>query len=118
MRDEDRDADRLELILRLIDAIDRRLSVIELDRFTTDEDEIDLTSFRLATIGEESNKLSQALKDRHDLPWRAIYGLRNIVFHDYGTILPERIWITATEHLAMLADVCRKELARLEGKQA
>ena len=116
MRDEERDAERLELILRLIDGIIRRLSAIGLEHFEADEDEIDLTSYRLATIGEESHKLSQSLKDRHDLPWRALYGLRNIVFHSYGNIKPERIWIAATENLEMLADVCRAELARLEGQ--
>lgn len=114
MQTEERDAERLELILRLVDGIGRRLSAIDLDTFQDNDDEIDLTSFRLATIGEESNKLSQSLKDRHDLPWQAIYGLRNIVFHSYGGIKPERIWITATENLEMLALACRTELARFE----
>lgn len=113
MRDEDRDAERLELILRLVDGIDRRLSCLSLDDFRASEDEIDLTSYRLATIGEESNKLSQSLKGRHDLPWKAIYGLRNVVTHNYMGIDPERIWIAATERLDALATACRTELARI-----
>lgn len=114
MRDEDRDPERLEVILRLIEGSKRRLSAITIDAFRTSEDEIDLTSYRLAMIGEESNKPSQSLRGRHDLPWEAIYGLRNIVVHNYLGIDPERIWIAATENLDLLATTCRTELARLE----
>jgi uncharacterized protein with HEPN domain len=114
MRDEDRDPERLELILRLIGAIHRRLSAIDLEAFRLSEDEIDLTSYRLAMIGKVTSKLSQSLKERHALPWPAICGLRNIVVHNYLGIEPTRIWIAATEHLGDLASVCRVELSRID----
>lgn len=109
----DRDPDRLELILLLISDIDRRLGKLSIDSFLVDRDERDLTSYRLATIGEEAFKLSDALKERHDLPWNEIYGLRNRVAHDYLGLNPRLIWNTARDGLAGLAAMCRIELDRL-----
>lgn len=114
MEDQDRDAGRLELIIQLIDALDRRLSQITSEKFVANGDEIDLTSYRLSVIGEECNKLSQTIKGRHDLPWQAIYGLRNVVAHNYLAIDPERIWIAATENLAALHRACIIELVKFD----
>lgn len=86
----DRDANRLELILQLIADIERRLATM--------------------TIGEETRQLSDALKSRHDLPWIQIYGMRNVVFHDYVSVDPDLIWGVAKSRLAALEAMCRFEL--------
>ncbi len=106
----DRDANRLEIIAQLIADIERRLETLSLTHFLADRDERDLTAYRLATIGEEAKQLSDALKDRYDLPWRQIYGLRNIVFHNYVSIDPDLIWGVAKSRLGVLKTMCRAEL--------
>ncbi len=108
----DRDADRLKLILTVIADIERRLDAISFEAFLDDRDERDLTSYRLSIIGEESSKLSPALKQRHDLPWTGIYGLRNRVAHHYRSINPRLIWHTARHELNDIAAMCRAELER------
>ncbi len=114
MRHDAGDESHLEQILELIAHIDRRLSGLDRDRFSQDRDEVDLTAYRLAAIGEATQKLSAALKDRHpQIPWRAIYGMRNIVAHDYGAVLPDRIWNVTDGQLDELEQVCAVELARL-----
>ena len=109
-----RDIDRLELIVELIDHIHRRLSIVTEDAFLRNQDEIDLTSFRLLHIGEAAHKLSADIKARHPaLPWAAIYQMRNVISHDYPAIIPWRIWDTATTKLDELRVLCRAELDNL-----
>jgi uncharacterized protein with HEPN domain len=106
------DFHKLELIMQMIGHLRRRLQPISLRAFLGDIDEIDLTSFRLAVIGELTSKLSAALKSRHpQIDWPSIYAMRNIIVHDYGAIEPERLWAVFVKDIASLAEVCRKELA-------
>ncbi len=77
------DFHRLDLILQMISHLRRRLKPLSLRAFLGDVDEIDLTSFRLAVIGELTSKLDPALKARHpEIQWQAIYAMRNIIVHD------------------------------------
>ncbi|QGP80057.1 HepT-like ribonuclease domain-containing protein [Sphingobium sp. CAP-1] len=109
-----RDIDRLELIVELIDHIHRRLTHVTEAAFLRDQDEIDLTAFRLLHIGEASHKLSADLKERHPaIPWAAIYQMRNVISHVYPAIIPLRIWDTATTKLHELRVLCRAELDSL-----
>lgn len=78
-----RDANRLEIIVQMIADLDRRLAGMSFETFAGDSDERDLTAFRLSVIGENANKLSDAVKARHpDLPWREMYAFRNLVSHE------------------------------------
>lgn len=106
-----RDIELLEIVLRLIDGIERRLSGLTEGAFILGQDEIDLTAYRLAMIGEETGRLSDAIKQNYSLPWKAIYRLRNIVVHNYNGIDPRLRWQTARQGLGALAEICRKELS-------
>lgn len=107
------DFHKLELILQMIGHLHRRLGPLSDRDFAANVDEIDLTAFRLAVIGETTAKLSAELKARHArIHWAAIYGMRNIVVHDYGAVEPERLWAVFKNDIGTLADVCQSELAR------
>jgi uncharacterized protein with HEPN domain len=113
-KDADTDVDHLRLIIRLVNDIERRLENLDFDRFSADIDELDLTSFRLGVIGETTKKLTADIKNRHpELVWSAIYGMRNVIFHDYYAVDPQLVWSTATNSLKALAAVCEQELRRL-----
>ena len=65
--------------------------------------------FRLATerriliIGEAAGKVSQRFRAANDqVPWRAMIAQRNILAHQYGEIIDEKIWRVATEHIPSL----------------
>ncbi|MDR1695931.1 MAG: DUF86 domain-containing protein [Endomicrobium sp.] len=48
---------------------------------------------QLLVIGEASKSVSDAVKKQYpDIPWRKIKELRNIIAHEYGEFLAERIW--------------------------
>ena len=106
----DRDALILAQIIELIGHIDRRLDGMSEATFVSDHDEVDLTAYRLQVIGEATRKLSDPLKSRHPhIDWSAIYAMRNIIAHDYGSIIPARVWLVATGELEPLAAICRRE---------
>ena len=114
MVSDSRDVAHLELIIQLIDAIDRRLGGRSRADFLIDEDEADLTAFRLGHIGEAAGKLSDEVLRRHpDINWRSISGMRNIIVHSYGAIIPELLWKVSTKDLDTLRLACRMELDRL-----
>ena len=58
---------------------------------------------QLLVIGEAANHISVAFQKTHPaIPWKRIIGLRNILAHDYGEILTERVWFTAVDHIPEL----------------
>jgi uncharacterized protein with HEPN domain len=107
----DRNLDRLELILEMIAHVIRRTADTTEAEFLSDRDEVDLTAYRLAVIGETTYKLTDELKSRHpQILWADIYGMRNVIVHDYESIKPERVWDVLGHNLDELAVVCRLEL--------
>ena len=58
---------------------------------------------QILVIGEAARNISDSLKENHpEIPWRAIIGQRNIIAHEYGDILIERIWLLAVENIPEL----------------
>jgi uncharacterized protein with HEPN domain len=64
---------------------------------------------QLLVVGEAANHLSAECRNSHpDVPWKFIIGLRNIIAHDYGEILVNRIYKIASENVADLRSEIRK----------
>jgi len=58
---------------------------------------------QLIVIGEAAAHVSAVFKELHpEIPWNQIIGQRNVLAHEYGEILVERIWLTATKSLPEL----------------
>jgi uncharacterized protein with HEPN domain len=52
---------------------------------------------QILVIGEAAKNVSETFKNScPQIPWRAIVGQRNILAHEYGEVLIERIWGVAT----------------------
>jgi uncharacterized protein with HEPN domain len=118
MSNADRDADRLDLMIEPIDKIRARTSGLSEAAFIEDDDQVDLTAYRLSTIGEQSRKLSPELKSRHPtIDWRAIYAMRNIIAHEYRLINARIVWQTIVRDLEALKTMCTAELARIDGRE-
>jgi len=64
---------------------------------------------RIEVIGEAARHISEPFKMKHpEIPWRRIIGQRNILAHEYGEILLERVWRTAKESIPELAELLDK----------
>ena len=107
------DADRLEAIIHLIDLVDLSLAGLHAELFADISELVDATTYRLMHIGENSLRLSPALKARHpEQPWQLMAAFRNFTAHDYFGTITQVVWTTAREHLAPLRQICVLELAR------
>lgn len=93
MTDSERDQLYLRLIAEAIGDIQRRISLTDMTQFLHDRDEQALTAFRLLIIGENANKLSDALRLRHpQLRWHRIVAFRNIMAHEYHRADANLVW--------------------------
>ncbi len=58
---------------------------------------------QLVVIGENANKVSTAFRDAHPgIPWKAMYGMRNVIAHSYGTVKLDIVWTALTEGIPAL----------------
>jgi uncharacterized protein with HEPN domain len=68
---------------------------------------------RLEILTDATAQLSPELKDRHrDIPWREIYGFRNIAAHAYLDIDLQRVWEIVMDYLPALRTAINEELGR------
>ena len=74
------------------------------EQFLSDEKTQSAVTMQLILIGELTKKLSAATKERIDLPWRKMAGLRDIAVHDYFSLDTEAIWDTITNHFTLLEE--------------
>ena len=55
---------------------------------------------QLLVIGEAANHVTESFRKQHPhIPWQSMVSLRNILAHEYGEILVERIWRVAAEKI-------------------
>ena len=71
---------------------------LSLDSFSDDLDKQDIVMFNFVLLSEEAKKLSVRFKDSNkNIPWIDIYGLRNKIVHDYGSVRLDVVFSTAKE---------------------
>jgi len=66
-------------------------------------------------IGEAAKNVPDEIKDKYqEIPWKKMYGLRNLISHEYFGIDYEMIWEIITKdlprNLSDLRDILKKEL--------
>ncbi len=68
------------------------------------------TERQLLVIGEAAYHVSEEFREKHpEISWAQIIGQRNVLAHEYGEILVERVWLAATKSVPDLL----KELSKL-----
>jgi len=65
-------------------------------------------------IGEAAKNLPSEIKDKYpEIPWKKMYGLRNLISHEYFGIDYEMIWEIITsdlpQNLADIQEILKKE---------
>ena len=87
--------------------------------FLNDRDYQKSISFSILQIGELSNRLSMEYRGAtiHDIPWKSIIGMRNVVVHDYGHIEYDILWDTISNGIPALQKFCEEQLDRPEAKE-
>ncbi|MBR5340658.1 MAG: DUF86 domain-containing protein [Erysipelotrichaceae bacterium] len=78
---------------------------IDKEELNSNEVLLDSMLFRLIQISENARKLSDEYKEKHkDVPWLAIYGLRNRIVHDYGNVDLDIVYSTIKESIPELLE--------------
>lgn len=112
----ERDLDNLVMILdhcERIEASVRRFGD-DYDSYFHDPDYQDSVKMNLLQIGEISNRLSDECTEQiSTIPWREVYGLRNVIAHGYESLVEERIWNTVMQDIPQLAAALKELLTEM-----
>ena len=58
---------------------------------------------QLLVIGEAANHISPQYRSKHpEISWPKLVALRNVLAHEYGETLTNRVWLAATEGMPEL----------------
>ena len=112
--------DRLEVIMESIELIQEwsknRTTVGDFMESSTGVMAFNACVMRFQVIGEHVGKLlkedSKPLNAFKEIPWPAIYGMRNIISHEYGNIDEELIVSAINEDLAPLKTAIQELLKK------
>lgn len=111
MQPDERDLALLFDMLACCEDIVDFTSGVTFEQFASDRMRRLATERQLEILGEAANHIS--IDTRSSLPaidWSRIVGLRSKLAHDYGEVLAERIWRTASESIPVLG----KQLAAID----
>jgi uncharacterized protein with HEPN domain len=60
---------------------------------------------QLHVIGEAANHIAPQFRSKHpEINWKRLIELRNVIAHEYGETLMNRIWLGATDGLSELIE--------------
>ena len=100
--------DDLAFIVKHMDRVDS-------EEFANNDLLQDSMMFRLIQISENSRKLSDDFKMDHPaIPWTAVYGLRNRIVHDYGSVDLGIVFDTLKVSIPQLNEILIQEIGSLE----
>lgn len=86
----------LESMRRILDYTDG----LSFDEFKASNLTTDAVIRNLEIIGEASNNVPDKIKSNYpEIPWKQMYGLRNLVVHEYFGIDYENIWKIISDEL-------------------
>lgn len=79
---------------------------VDIEELGTNEVLLDSMLFRMIQISENSRKLSEEYKELNSsVPWNAMYGLRNRIVHDYGSVDLNIVFETLKNDIPELLDI-------------
>jgi uncharacterized protein with HEPN domain len=86
-------------------------TTMSMEQFATDKRTRFAVERQLLVIGEAANRVSVSLQKIYpEIPWRRIIGQRNVLAHEYGEILVERIWLVVKDEIPKLIEALDKLL--------
>lgn len=77
----------IQKIIKDLHFVVTHMQNVDLEELNANEVLLDSMLFRMIQISENARKLSEEYKqERGNIPWNALYGLRNRIVHDYGNV--------------------------------
>ena len=77
----------IQKIKQDLEFISKHMKNVDIEELNTNEILLDSMLFRMIQISENARRLTDEFKQtRENIPWSALYGLRNRIVHDYGNV--------------------------------
>ncbi|MBE0638950.1 MAG: DUF86 domain-containing protein [Bacteroidales bacterium] len=90
----------LEDMLQSMKRIEEYLSDLDFNQFKRTYMVVDATIRNFEIIGEAAKNIPADIQEKYpEIPWRKMYGLRNLITHEYFGIDYEMIWAIAKRNL-------------------
>lgn len=100
----------LEDMFQSMQKIEEYLGDLDFKKFKRSPMVVDAIIRNFEIIGEASKNIPHEIQEKYpEIPWRKMYGLRNLIAHEYFGIDYEMIWEIAKNNLPQN----RKDLASL-----
>ncbi|MBI4197503.1 MAG: DUF86 domain-containing protein [Chloroflexi bacterium] len=102
---------RIRDILDAIQRIQQYTQSLTYQQFVDSPMVIDAVARNFITIGEAVRHIPRQIQEAYpNIPWRAMYGMRNALAHEYDRVSLRRVWNTVEENLPKLPDLLREVL--------
>ena len=76
-----------------------------MEALAEDQMRVDATVRQLEILGEAASQVSDDFRSDHpQIPWRKAVATRNVLIHDYASVLPSIVWTTVTVDLPALIE--------------
>lgn len=107
----------LEDMLQSMERIEEYLGDLDFRKFKMNYLVVDAIIRNFEIIGEASKNIPSGIQEKYpEIPWRKMYGLRNLITHEYFGIDYEMIWEIAKHNLPQnrtdLSEMIEKEKAK------
>ena len=90
-------------------AVSEFIAGVKYSRFEQDKLLRSAVERQFLILGEAARQVSDAFREGHpEVPWRGLVGLRNVLAHEYGEVLVERLWLFATQRVPELLTILDK----------
>ena len=90
----------LEDMFQSMQRIEEYLGDLDFKEFKKTYIVVDAVIRNFEIIGEASKKIPTAIQEKYpEIPWRKMYGLRNLISHEYFGIDYEMLWEIADNNL-------------------
>ena len=104
----------LEDMFQSMQRIEEYLGDLDFKKFQMTHIVVDAVVRNFEIIGEASRKIPSDIQEEYpEIPWRKMYGLRNLIAHEYFGIDYEMIWEIAKNNLPQN----RKDLQKIIEKE-
>lgn len=100
----------LQDIVKSIRRIEQYLKDVDKKSFKASHQLQDAVVKRLEVIGEAAGKISEEIKAKYpETLWKSMYGMRNVLIHDYDSISLDIVWDTVVDNLPLT----KKQIERI-----
>ena len=99
----------IQKIQRDLKFIVEQMRNVDIEELNANEVLLDSMLFRMIQLSENAKKLSDEYKMRNrEIPWSAMYGLRNRIVHDYGNVDLKVVYETLKNDIPELLELLSK----------